>query len=83
LINAYLYSFNEQDCAADKWDYGLLKEIFDKYEINQVKVTSIPKEDRGFVVVPGPQNLGHEENVNKEIQKPFKGCSFYYGGRRK
>jgi hypothetical protein len=64
----YLYSFSEQDCAADKWDYGLLKEIFDKYEIEQIRETSIPKSDRGFVVIPGPQNLGHEEDVNKEIQ---------------
>ena len=30
MIKTYLYSFNEQDCAADKWDYGLLKEIFDE-----------------------------------------------------
>jgi hypothetical protein len=68
LINAYLYSFNEEDCAADKWDYGLLKEVFDKYNIDQIKVTSIPKIDRGFVVIPGPQNLGHEDDINKEIQ---------------
>jgi hypothetical protein len=64
----YLYSFNEDDCAADKWDYGLLKEVFDKYEVDQIKVNSIPKVDRGFVVVPGPQNLGHEEDVNTQIQ---------------
>lgn len=65
---AYLYSVKQEDCAADKWDYGLLKEIFDKYKVNQVKATSIPKSDRGFVVVPGPQNLGHEEDVNAQIQ---------------
>jgi len=64
----YLYSFNKEDCAADKWDYGLLKEIFDKYEIDQIKVNSIPKVDRGFVVVPGPQNIGHEEDFNIQIQ---------------
>ena len=68
MINAYLYSVKQEDCAADKWDYGLLKEIFDKYEIEQIRETSIPKSDRGFVVIPGPQNLGHEEDVNKEIQ---------------
>jgi hypothetical protein len=68
MTNAYLYSFNEEDCAADKWDYGLLKEVFDKYEVDQVKVTSIPKADRGFVVVPGPQNIGHEEDINRQIQ---------------
>ena len=75
----YLYSFNEQDCAADKWDYGLLKEIFDKYEIDQIKLTSIPKADRGFVVVPGPQNIGHEENVNKEIQNLSRVVLFITG----
>jgi hypothetical protein len=68
LIKTYLYSFDETDCAADKWDYGLLKEIFNKYEIEQTKVTSIPKVDRGFIVIPGPQNVGHEEYINDEIQ---------------
>ena len=75
----YLYSFNKNDCASDKWDYGLLKEIFDKYEIDQVKVTSIPKTDRGFVVVPGPQNLGYEEDVNKQIQKLSRVVLFITG----
>ena len=78
MIKTYLYSFREQDCAADKWDYGLLKEIFDKYEVDQIKVTSIPQADRGFVVVPGPQNLGHEEDVNDQIQNPLKHQSSMY-----
>ena len=68
MVNAYLYSFSKEDCAADKWDYGLLKEVFDRYEVDQIKVDSIPKVDRGFVVVPGPQNIGHEEDVNTQIQ---------------
>jgi len=79
MINAYLYSVKQEDCAADKWDYGLLKEIFDKYEVNQVKVTSIPKSDRGFVVVPGPQNLGHEEDVNAQIQNLSRVVLFITG----
>jgi len=69
MINAYLYSFDEKDCASDKWDYGLLKEIFDKYNVEQIKVNLLPDIDRAFVVIPGPQNLGHEEDVNKELQK--------------
>lgn len=69
MTNAYLYSFSEEDCASDKWDYGLLKEIFDKYGVEQIKVNSLPKVDRAFVVVPGSQNLGHEEDVNTELQK--------------
>ena len=68
MIKAYLFSFSENDCAADKWDYGLLKEIFDKYEIEQVKVTSLPQEERAIVVVPGPQNIKHEEYINQQIQ---------------
>jgi len=66
--NCYLYSFNEEDCAADKWDYGLLKEIFDKHNIEQTKVNSLPITDRAFVVIPGPQNIGHEKHISKELK---------------
>jgi hypothetical protein len=79
LISAYLYSHDGQDYANDKWDYGLLKEVFDKYEVDQIKVTSIPKADRGFVVVPGPQNLGHEEDVNAQIQNLSRVVLFITG----
>jgi len=38
-IKAYLYSVKQEDCAADKWDYGLLKEFFNKNNIkNHFKV---------------------------------------------
>ncbi len=66
--NCYLYSFNEKDCAADKWDYGLLKEIFDNHNIEQIKVNSLPITDRAFVVIPGPQNIGHEKHISKELK---------------
>ncbi len=66
--NCYLYSFNEEDCAADKWDYGLLKEIFDKHNIEQIKVNSLSITDRAFVVIPGPQNIGHEKHISKELK---------------
>ena len=68
MINAYLYSIKKEDCAADKWDYGILKEVFERYNIEQIKVTSIPKVDRAFVVIPGPQNVGYEKNINDEIK---------------
>ena len=66
--NCYLYSFNKEDCAADKWDYGLLKEIFDNHNIEQIKVNSLPITDRAFVVIPGPQNRGHEKHISKQLQ---------------
>ena len=64
----YLYSFNKEDCAADKWDYGLLKEVFDNHNIEQIKVNSLPITDRAFVVIPGPQNIGHEKHISKELK---------------
>ena len=75
----YLYSFNKEDCAADKWDYGLLKEIFDKYNIEQIKVNALPIEDRAFVVIPGPQNIGHEKHIAKELQNISKLVLFITG----
>lgn len=66
--NCYLYSFNKEDCAADKWDYGLLKEVFDNHNIEQIKVNSLPVTDRAFVVIPGPQNIGHEKHISKELK---------------
>jgi hypothetical protein len=68
-IKTYLYSVKEEDCAADKWDYGLLKEIFNKNKIKQIKVISLPECDRAFVVIPGPQNIGQEDIINTELQK--------------
>jgi hypothetical protein len=79
MIKAYLFSFSDKDCAADKWDYGLLKEVFEKYDIEQIKVTSLPKEERALVVVPGPQNLGQEEYINQEIQNVSRLVLFING----
>jgi hypothetical protein len=67
MINAYLYSVKEEDCAADKWDYGLIKEIFNKNNIKPIKTTSLPKTDRAFVVIPGPQNVDYEEIISNEL----------------
>jgi hypothetical protein len=79
MIKAYLYSHDGKDYASDKWDYGLIKEIFDKYKVDEIKVTSIPNADRGFVVVPGPQNLGHEEDINTQIQNLSRVVLFITG----
>ena len=67
MINAYLYSVKQEDCAADKWDYGLIKEIFNKNNIKPVKTTSLPKTERAFVVIPGPQNVDFEKTISNEL----------------
>ena len=79
MINAYLYSHDGQDYANDKWDYGLLKEIFDKYEVDQTRVTEIPKEDKAFVVIPGPQTAGNEELLSNELNKLSRVVLFING----
>jgi hypothetical protein len=78
-INAYIYSHDGKDYASDKWDYGLLKEIFDKYEVNQVKVTKIPEGEKAFVVVPGPQTAGNEDKLSNELNKLSKVVLFING----
>jgi hypothetical protein len=79
LISAYLYSHDGQDYANDKWDYGLLKEIFDKYEVDQLRVTEIPKGDKAFVVIPGPQTAGNEELLSNELNKLSRVVLFING----
>lgn len=64
---AYLYSINPLDSADGKWDYGLLKEIFDKNHVQQITVSEIPKEDRAFVVIPGGGNAGMEKEISKQL----------------
>jgi hypothetical protein len=78
-INAYLYSHDGKDYASDKWDYGLIKEIFDKYEVNQIKVTSIPEGEKAFVVIPGPQTAGNEDTLSDELSKLSKVVLFING----
>jgi hypothetical protein len=79
MIKAYLYSHDGKDYASDKWDYGLIKEIFDKYEINQIKVTKIPESERAFVVIPGPQTAGNENILSKELSKISRVVLFING----
>ena len=69
MTNAYLYSVKQEDCAADKWDYGLLKEFFNKNNIKPEKVTTLPNKDRAFIVIPGPQNIGYEDQISEELSK--------------
>ena len=69
MINAYLYSFKQEDCAADKWDYGLLKQFFNKNKIKPDRVTTLPNVDRAFVVIPGPQNIDYEDQISEELNK--------------
>lgn len=69
MPKAYIFSLNPLDTADGKWDYGLLKETFERKKINQISVTTLPNEERAFVVIPGGGNAGKEEEINNELSK--------------
>lgn len=77
--NAYLYSIDPLDSADGKWDYGLLKEIFDKNKVEQVSVSEIPYEDRAFVVIPGSGNAGLENEISEQLSHLNKVVLFITG----
>ena len=79
MINAYLYSVKQEDCAADKWDYGLLKQFFNKNNIKPDRVTTLPNTDRAFVVIPGPQNVDYEDQISEELNKVGRVVLFITG----
>jgi hypothetical protein len=64
---AYLYSVDPEHCSADKWDYGLLSEIFERNQVEQIRVEELPKSAKAFVIIPGPQNLRYIDEINKQL----------------
>ena len=64
---AYIYSKDPLDSANGKWDYGLLKQTFDRNNILEVVVDVLPKEERAFVVIPGKGNAGKEDDISREL----------------
>ena len=64
---AYVYSKDPLDSANGKWDYGLLKQTFERNKIDQVVVDTLPQEERAFVVIPGKGNAGKEQDINYEL----------------
>jgi len=79
---AYLYSYDPQYCSSDKWDYGIIREAFERKNIEQVRVERLPVVDRGFVVVPGPQNAGHEVEVSNELKNISRVVLFINGDEK-
>jgi hypothetical protein len=75
----YLYSAAPNDSAANKWDYGLLKEFCEKKNIEQVNVTSLEYSDQAFVAIPGPSNAGLEAKISHELNNIRRVVLFIMG----
>ena len=71
-MTAYIYSINPLYSADEKWDYGLLKETFEKNNIKQTRVIQkfdvMPKAERAFVVISGADHAGKEKTISKQLQ---------------
>lgn len=65
---AFIYSKDPLDSASDKWDYGLLKQTFERNKIEEVVVNVLPETERAFVVISGQGNAGKENEINKELK---------------
>ena len=76
---AYIYSIDPLDSADGKWDYGLLKETFEKNNVEQVVVNQIPKVDRGFVIIPGQGNAGKEKEISNQLKNLNRAVLFITG----
>jgi hypothetical protein len=76
---AYIYSIDPLDAADGKWDYGLLKETFEKNNVKQLVVKKIPKADRGFVVIPGQGNAGKEKEISNQLKNLDRAVLFITG----
>jgi hypothetical protein len=75
----YLYSAEGTDSAANKWDYGILKEFCERKNIEQVNVKSLEYCDKAFVAIPGPSNAGLEEKISAELNNIGRVVLFVMG----
>jgi hypothetical protein len=68
-VIAYCLSPEGDSFANDKWDFGFLKEAFDRNNVEIIQCNSLPDSDRAFVVAPGYEWSNRERSLNKQLKK--------------
>jgi hypothetical protein len=81
-IKAYLLAVDGKSFPDHKWDFGFVKEAFDKNKITYEEVTSLPKVDKAFVVICGFENRSLTEEVARELRKVQKVVLFVTADER-
>ena len=66
---AYSITHGEHGFADDKWDFGFIKEAFDKNNVSIEQVRSLPETERAFVIAPGFEWYEYEEKLSEELSK--------------
>ena len=82
MTNAYLLAIDGKSFPHHKWDFGFIKESFDKNKIECVEATTLPECDRAFVVIAGFENKNNTKEVLQELQKIKKVVLFITGDER-
>lgn len=73
----YFLSILENVPKRGFWDYAIVEDLFKNLE--SVEVNKLPDVDFGVVVVPARGHAGHEEKINKEVNKIKKVILFLMG----
>lgn len=81
-IKAYLLAIDGKSFPDHKWDFGFIKEAFDKNNITYEEATSLPKVDKAFVVICGFENRSLIEEVARELRKIQKVVLFVTADER-
>lgn len=66
---AYLLAIDGKSFPDHKWDFGLLKESFEKNKVDYEQVTALPKCNKAFVVICGDENKRMPSQINEELAK--------------
>jgi hypothetical protein len=69
MTKVYLYSPDKQTFSSHKADFGFLKEAFDIIGAEVIESLELPKTDRAFVVVPGQESAGKEDDLSKQLSR--------------
>jgi hypothetical protein len=68
-IKAYLLGLDGKSFPDHKWDFGFVKEAFDRNGIEYLEVSELPEAEKAFVVVCGFENKRIPTKVSDELNK--------------
>lgn len=68
-LRAYALAVDGKSFPTHKWDFGFVKEAFEKTKVSIEEIDSLPESDRAFVVIAGWENKDLTAEVSKELQK--------------
>jgi hypothetical protein len=81
-VRAYLLAVDGKSFPDHKWDFGFVKEAFNKNKIEYLQTATLPECDRAFVVIAGYEHKNSIREVLQELQKVKKVVLFVTGDER-